>query len=149
MYLMLCTRPDLAFAVGKLSKFRANPSTEHMQAAQRLLRYVSKTRNLGFISDLLHEAENLPPQYSVMRTGPATKKSEEILVQMYAQNLMRKQIPHEPQYPARVSNNRQSLYRQPKRSTRGLPKHLKRAYVYVDFWTRYQQLVEKANEKHQ
>ena len=37
MYLMLCTRPDLAFAVGKLSKFSANPSTEHMQAAKRLL----------------------------------------------------------------------------------------------------------------
>jgi len=47
MYLMLCTRPDLAFAVGKLSKFSANPSTEHMQVAKRLLRYVSKTQNLG------------------------------------------------------------------------------------------------------
>jgi len=47
MYLMLCTRPDLAFAVGRLSKFSANPNKQHMQAARRLLRYVSKTRNFG------------------------------------------------------------------------------------------------------
>jgi len=45
MYLMLCTRPDLAFAVGKLSKFNANPSSEHMKALKRLLRYISKTRD--------------------------------------------------------------------------------------------------------
>ena len=47
MYLMLCTRPDLAFAVGKLSKFSANPNQQHMNAVKRLLRYVGKTRNLG------------------------------------------------------------------------------------------------------
>ena len=47
MYLMLCTRPDLAFAIGRLSMYSSNPSTEHMTAAKRLLRYTSKTRNLG------------------------------------------------------------------------------------------------------
>ena len=47
MYLMLCTRPDLAFAIGKLSKYSANPTTEHLKAAKRLLRYTSKTRNVG------------------------------------------------------------------------------------------------------
>ena len=47
MYLMLCTRPDLAFAVGKLSKFNANPSSEHMQALKRLLRYIRKARDHG------------------------------------------------------------------------------------------------------
>jgi len=47
MYLMLCTRPDLAFAIGKLSKFSSYPSTEHMNAVKRLLRYTSKTRKLG------------------------------------------------------------------------------------------------------
>ena len=47
MYIMLCTRPDLAFAIGKLSKFSSNPSTEHINAVKRLLRYTSKTRKLG------------------------------------------------------------------------------------------------------
>lgn len=47
MYLMLCTRPDLAFAIGRLSKYSSNPTTEHLKAAKRLLRYTSKTRNVG------------------------------------------------------------------------------------------------------
>jgi len=45
MYLMLCTRPDLAFAVGKLSKFSSNPTLTHMNALKRLLRYISKTQD--------------------------------------------------------------------------------------------------------
>ena len=45
MYPMLSTRPDLAFAVGKLSKFSSNPSSIHMKALKRLLRYISKTRD--------------------------------------------------------------------------------------------------------
>jgi len=47
MYLILYTRPDLAFAIGKLSKFSSNPSTEHMNAVKSLLRYTSKKRKLG------------------------------------------------------------------------------------------------------
>ena len=47
MYLMLCTRPDLAYAVGALSKFSSNPRQQHMNAIQGLLRYVSKTRPQG------------------------------------------------------------------------------------------------------
>jgi len=47
MYLMLCTRPDLAFAVGVLSKFSSNPPIHHMKAAEQLLRYISKTQDWG------------------------------------------------------------------------------------------------------
>ena len=47
MYLMLCTRPDLAFAIGRLSKYSSNPTNEHLKAAKSLLRYTSKTRNVG------------------------------------------------------------------------------------------------------
>jgi len=47
MYLMLCTRPDLAYAVGALRKFSSNPRQQHMNAVKRLLRYVSKTRAQG------------------------------------------------------------------------------------------------------
>ena len=45
MYLILCTRPDLAFTLGKLSKFSSNPSSIHMKALKRLLRYICKTRD--------------------------------------------------------------------------------------------------------
>ena len=29
MYAMLCTRPDICFAVGMVSKYQSNPSPEH------------------------------------------------------------------------------------------------------------------------
>ncbi|GJR52471.1 zinc finger, CCHC-type containing protein [Tanacetum coccineum] len=32
MYAMTCTRPDIAFAMGKLSIYTSNPSTQHWQA---------------------------------------------------------------------------------------------------------------------
>nr|GEV14485.1 zinc finger, CCHC-type [Tanacetum cinerariifolium] len=42
MYAMICTRPDIAFAVGKLSRY-SNPGTQHWQAIQRALKYLKKT----------------------------------------------------------------------------------------------------------
>jgi hypothetical protein len=46
MYLMIGTRPDIAFAVSKLSQFLINPSTSHRTAAIRVLRYVKHTKQL-------------------------------------------------------------------------------------------------------
>ena len=43
MYAMTCTRPDIAFAVGKLSRYTSNPSTQHWQAIHRVLKYLKKT----------------------------------------------------------------------------------------------------------
>ncbi|GKC69775.1 zinc finger, CCHC-type containing protein, partial [Tanacetum coccineum] len=45
MYSMTCTRPDIAFAVGKLSRYTSNPSTQYWQAIQRILKYLKKTIN--------------------------------------------------------------------------------------------------------
>ncbi|GJV20664.1 zinc finger, CCHC-type containing protein [Tanacetum coccineum] len=43
MYAMTCTRPDIAYAVGKLSRYTSNPDTQHWQAIQRVLKYLKKT----------------------------------------------------------------------------------------------------------
>ncbi|GJT36515.1 zinc finger, CCHC-type containing protein [Tanacetum coccineum] len=43
MYAMTCTRPDIAFAVGKLSRYTSNPGTQYWQAIQRVLKYLKKT----------------------------------------------------------------------------------------------------------
>jgi hypothetical protein len=43
MYVMTCTRPDIAFAVGKLSRYTSNPSAQHWQAIQRVLKYLKRT----------------------------------------------------------------------------------------------------------
>ena len=47
MYLMLCSRPDIAFAVGVLSRYNDWPRASHWSAAKHLLRYVKKTAHLG------------------------------------------------------------------------------------------------------
>ncbi|GKE44923.1 hypothetical protein Tco_1472207, partial [Tanacetum coccineum] len=43
MYAMTCTMPDIAFVVGKLSRYTSNPGTQHWQAIQRVLKYLKKT----------------------------------------------------------------------------------------------------------
>ena len=47
MYLMSCTRPDIAYSVSKLSRYTSNPSADHWKAIVRVLRYLRYTRNHG------------------------------------------------------------------------------------------------------
>jgi hypothetical protein len=47
MYLALGTRPDIAFAISKLSGFLDCYGTAHWQAAIRVLRYLKGTRNMS------------------------------------------------------------------------------------------------------
>ncbi|KAG5527251.1 hypothetical protein RHGRI_028223 [Rhododendron griersonianum] len=47
MYLMHCTRPDIAFAVCKLSRYTSNPSREHWKVVVRVFGYLKKTIGLG------------------------------------------------------------------------------------------------------
>ena len=43
MYVMVCTRPDIAHAVGVVSRYMANPGKEHWEAVKWLLRYLRGT----------------------------------------------------------------------------------------------------------
>jgi hypothetical protein len=47
MYVMHCTRPDIAFAVNRLSRYTSNPSAEHWKAIARVLGSLKKTKDLG------------------------------------------------------------------------------------------------------
>ena len=47
MYIMLQTRPDIAYAISKLSQFSSNPTERHYQALKRVLRYLKGTKDLG------------------------------------------------------------------------------------------------------
>ena len=47
MYLMVQTRPDLAYSVSRLAQFMSNPREEHWTALKRVLRYLQSTRELG------------------------------------------------------------------------------------------------------
>jgi Reverse transcriptase (RNA-dependent DNA polymerase) len=49
MYTMLCTRPDLAYAIQQLSQFNANPTNAHFQAAKLIFRYRQGSQTMGLI----------------------------------------------------------------------------------------------------
>src|SRR5436190_12701230 len=48
-HLAVFTRPDIVFAVSKLSKYNSNPTTTHFKAALHVLRYLKATRNYCII----------------------------------------------------------------------------------------------------
>jgi hypothetical protein len=51
LYLMLGTRPDIAFAVIKMSQFSANPSQEHLDKAMYIMRYLVGTQDYSIVYD--------------------------------------------------------------------------------------------------
>ena len=51
MYLMVSSRPDIAFAIGKLSQRCENPCENDWIAVKRLLRYTNSTRTFGILYD--------------------------------------------------------------------------------------------------
>jgi hypothetical protein len=45
LYIILDTRPDIAFAVIKLAQQSANPTKDHLSKAKHILAYLNSTRN--------------------------------------------------------------------------------------------------------
>ncbi|XP_042944486.1 secreted RxLR effector protein 161-like [Carya illinoinensis] len=46
MYAMLCTRPDICFAVELVSRYQSNPRPIHWQAVKRIFQYLRRTADL-------------------------------------------------------------------------------------------------------
>nr|GEX26319.1 retrovirus-related Pol polyprotein from transposon TNT 1-94 [Tanacetum cinerariifolium] len=49
MYLMVCTRPDIAYAISIVSRYLANPGKNHWEAVKWILKYLRGTANVGLI----------------------------------------------------------------------------------------------------
>ncbi|KAE8675254.1 hypothetical protein F3Y22_tig00111689pilonHSYRG00088 [Hibiscus syriacus] len=47
MFAMICTRPDIAQAVGVVSRYMVNPGKEHWNTVKRILRYIKGTSNVA------------------------------------------------------------------------------------------------------
>ncbi|KAL0545911.1 hypothetical protein IC582_015808 [Cucumis melo] len=45
MYAMLCTRPDICYAVGIVSRYQSNPGLAHWTAVKTILKYLRRTRD--------------------------------------------------------------------------------------------------------
>ena len=46
IFLTVCTRPDLAFVTGLLSRYQSNPEIEHWKLAKKVLWYLQGTKGL-------------------------------------------------------------------------------------------------------
>ena len=47
MYAMMCTRPDICFAIGMVSCYQSNPGHGHWKAVKMILRYLKGTAGLA------------------------------------------------------------------------------------------------------
>ena len=45
MYAQVCTRPDIAFAVGMLGRYQSNPGIDHCKAAKKVMKYLQGTKD--------------------------------------------------------------------------------------------------------
>ena len=45
MYAMLCTRPDMCFVVGMVSRYQSNPGLEHWTVVKHILKYLKRTKD--------------------------------------------------------------------------------------------------------
>ncbi|PON89609.1 hypothetical protein TorRG33x02_145910 [Trema orientale] len=57
MYVMLCTRPDICYAIKIVSRYQSNLGPEHWSAVKHILKYLRRTRNYM----LVHPREDLTP----------------------------------------------------------------------------------------
>ena len=45
MYAQVCTRPDIAYAVGVLGRYQSNPGMDHWRVANKVMRYLQGTKD--------------------------------------------------------------------------------------------------------
>jgi hypothetical protein len=55
MYVMMCTRPDISFVVGMMSRYQANSGQSHWKTVKKILRYLKDTTYYS----LYFQGENL------------------------------------------------------------------------------------------
>ena len=49
MYTMLCTRPDIAYALGILSRFQVDPREDRWKVVKNILKYLKMTKDIFLV----------------------------------------------------------------------------------------------------
>ena len=63
MYAMVCTRPDISYAVSLVSRFMSNPGEEHWKAVKWVLRYLVGSVEIGLCFKEGNKQENAVKGY--------------------------------------------------------------------------------------
>ena len=61
MYAMLCTRPDICYLDGMVSRYQSNPRLKHWQAVKHILKYLLRTRDYMLV---YHSEDSIPIGYT-------------------------------------------------------------------------------------
>ncbi len=49
MYAMICTRPDVSYALSVVSRYQADPGEIHWTAAKNILKYLRRTKDMFLV----------------------------------------------------------------------------------------------------
>ncbi|KAM1264590.1 hypothetical protein ACFX13_035312 [Malus domestica] len=49
MYAMICTRPEIAYAMSITSRYQSNPGSEHWAAVKTVLKYLRRTKDMFLV----------------------------------------------------------------------------------------------------
>lgn len=74
MYLFCGTRPDIAFAIGQLSKHNLDPRASHMKAAKKVVQYLKGTMHLRFVYKSQPQSKTLtaPSSFELIGYGDSS-----------------------------------------------------------------------------
>ena len=61
MYAMLCTRPDIYYSIGMVSRYQSNPGLKHWQAVKHILNYLRRMRDYMLV---YHSEDLIPISYT-------------------------------------------------------------------------------------
>ena len=75
LYIMIGTRPDIAYAVTKLAQFAANPSEDHLNRAYYICRYLLGTSNYALVYKGKSDGGLIAYADSDWASDPVTRKS--------------------------------------------------------------------------
>ncbi|PIL30269.1 hypothetical protein GSI_07447 [Ganoderma sinense ZZ0214-1] len=76
LYLMLGTRPDLAFAVTKLAQYAVNPTEDHLSKALYICRYLVGTKNYALVYNGDSQLGLIAGTDSDWASDPYTRRSQ-------------------------------------------------------------------------
>lgn len=79
MYIMICTKPQIAFAICHLAQFCSDPNVEHQQALKRLFRYLKGTMGQGLV---LGGRRSKLTNIQELRIRGKTKDQKELIAEM-------------------------------------------------------------------
>ncbi|GKD36584.1 hypothetical protein Tco_1252093 [Tanacetum coccineum] len=112
MFTMICTRPDIAHALGLVSRYMAKPGREHWEAMKRTLRYIKGTL------DVILTEVNQPPA--------AQASKEAVWLKMLLEELRYKQ-----EKITLFCDNQSALYLARNPSFHSKTKHIRVQYHFV------------------